>query len=63
MALHDRIETLRFKHAELDEAVRFENARPLPDEQRLTDLKRQKLRIKDMIAVLQPASLEVHLHR
>jgi hypothetical protein len=52
MSLQDRIETLRTKHADLEIALRHEIARPLPDEQSLTDLKRQKLHIKDMIAEL-----------
>jgi len=52
MTLQDRMETLRVRHAELEEAVRCESARPLPDEQHLADLKRQKLRLKDMIALL-----------
>ena len=52
MALQDRIETLRVRHAELEEAVRCETARPLPDEQHLADLKRQKLRLKDMIELM-----------
>ena len=62
MALQDRIETLRVRHAELEEAVRNEVARPLPDEQLLSDLKRQKLRIKDMIAMLQPSAMAAQHH-
>ena len=63
MALQDRIETLRVRHAELEEAVRHEIARPLPDEQLLSDLKRQKLRIKDMIAMLlQPSAMAAQQH-
>jgi hypothetical protein len=49
MSFQDHLETLRARHADLEAAVRQEIARPLPDEQRLTDLKRQKLRLKDMI--------------
>lgn len=52
MSLQDRIETLRAKHAELEVAIRHEIARPLPDDQRLTDLKRHKLHIKDTIVEL-----------
>ena len=63
MALQDRIETLRVRHAELEEAVRHEIARPLPDEQLLSDLKRQKLRIKDRIAMLlQPGAMAAQHH-
>lgn len=50
MSLQDRIETLRTKHAGLEIAIQHEIARPLPDEQNVTGLKRQKLHIKDMIA-------------
>ena len=53
MALQDRIESLRIRHAELDAAVRAEIARPLPNDRQLADLKRQKLRIKDLISHLQ----------
>ena len=52
MSLQDRIETLRIKHAGLEIAIQNEIARPLPDEQNLSGLKRQKLHIKDMIAEL-----------
>jgi hypothetical protein len=52
MSMQDHIAALRARHAELDLALRQEIARPLPDEQRLSDLKRQKLRVKDMIAAL-----------
>ncbi len=52
MTLQDRMGTLRVRHAELEDAVRSESARPLPDEQHLADLKRQKLRLKDMIALM-----------
>jgi hypothetical protein len=52
MALRDRIGTLRTRHAEIDEAIRTENARPHPDEGHLADLKRQKLRLKDQIALM-----------
>jgi len=47
---HDaRIESLRVKHSELDAALQMETRRPLPDGAMITDLKRQKLRIKDEI--------------
>jgi hypothetical protein len=49
MTVHDRILSLKAKHAELDEAIEIENNRPLPDELLLHDLKRRKLRIKDEI--------------
>jgi len=52
MAMQDHIVALHARHAGLEAAVRLEIARPLPDEQRLSELKRQKLRLKDMIAAL-----------
>src|SRR6185437_11508180 len=51
MSLQDRIQTLRAKHADLEADIRQETARPWPDDIHLIKLKRQKLRIKDMIAV------------
>lgn len=50
MSLQDRIESLKAKHAALEDALAFEGSRPHPDETRLNDLKRQKLRIKDEIS-------------
>jgi hypothetical protein len=52
MSMQDHIIALHARHAGLEAAVRLEIARPMPDEQRLSELKRQKLRLKDMIAVL-----------
>jgi len=49
MSLEMHIESLRAKHAELEAAIANENHRPLPDNTLLTDLKRQKLRIKEEI--------------
>lgn len=51
MSLQDRIQTLRAKHADLEADIRHETARPWPDDIHLTELKRQKLRIKDRIAL------------
>jgi hypothetical protein len=53
MPLHDRIEALREKHASLERALDEENSRPLPNEDAIHDLKRQKLRIKDEICELE----------
>jgi hypothetical protein len=49
MSQRDRIEALREKHAALERAIDEENRRPLPNDDILYDLKRQKLRIKDEI--------------
>ena len=47
MSPQDRIEALKAKHAELERAIDEENRRPLPNRDAVSDLKRQKLRIKD----------------
>jgi hypothetical protein len=43
---------LPVKHAEIDRMIQEEEHRPHPDDGALAELKRQKLRIKDEIAVL-----------
>ena len=53
MSLQERIEALKAKHAELERAIDEENRRPLPDRATVSDLKRQKLRIKDEIFQLE----------
>ena len=45
-----RIQSLQSKHQALDDAIVQENARPLPDDNTIAKLKRQKLRIKDELA-------------
>ena len=53
MSLQDRIDTLRARHRNLEEQIDEEVSRPLPNMNMITDLKRQKLRIKDEIALLE----------
>jgi hypothetical protein len=53
MSLQDRIETLRARHASLEQEIDREIHRPLPNRDAVTDLKRQKLRIKDEIFQLE----------
>jgi hypothetical protein len=53
MSLQDRIEALKEKHAELERALDDESKRPLPNQDAVHDLKRQKLRIKDEIYQLE----------
>ncbi len=43
------LQALRAKHAALDEEIAKEMARPLPDEMVISNLKRQKLKIKEEI--------------
>jgi hypothetical protein len=47
MSLHDRIESLKAKHADLESAIESQIRCPNPDNSRINDLKRRKLRIKD----------------
>ncbi len=49
MTMHDYVESLRSKHAYLEQEIDDELHRPLPDQSVLTRLKREKLRIKDEI--------------
>jgi hypothetical protein len=53
MSVNDRIEALREKHASLERAIDEEVHRPFPNQDAITDLKRQKLRIKDEIFQLE----------
>src|SRR5690349_2324446 len=53
MSLQDRIESLRARHRSLEDAIDQEIHRPLPNDDLLHDLKRQKLRIKDEIVQLE----------
>jgi len=52
MAVQNRIRSLRDKHASIDDAITKESARSLPDETRVSELKREKLRVKDAIVEL-----------
>ncbi len=53
MSLQDRLEALRARHRSLEEAIDQEISRPMPNVDMLSDLKRQKLRIKDEIFSLE----------
>ena len=46
-----RAETLRSRHADLEHAVSIEMARPLPDFLRIRELKRRKLRVRNLIVI------------
>ncbi len=56
MSSQDRIEELRAQHRSLEHNLDQEIHRPLPNIDVVTDLKRQKLRIKDEIALLEHSS-------
>ena len=57
MSLQDRLEALRARHRSLEEAIDQEISRPMPNVEMLSDLKRQKLRIKDEIFSLEHTAL------
>jgi hypothetical protein len=52
MSVEEHIAALRSKHAELDHLLTDEGNRPNPDRGLISDLKKQKLRIKDELAHL-----------
>jgi hypothetical protein len=52
MSMEDRVETLKARHAHLEHEIDDEIHRPLPDSIHITELKRQKLRIKEEITRL-----------
>jgi hypothetical protein len=47
MTMQDYVESLRDKHALLEQQIDTELHRPLPDQMLLSRLKREKLKIKD----------------
>jgi len=49
MRHQERIESLRARHEALESKLDFETNRPHPDEIVVSELKKQKLRIKDEI--------------
>jgi hypothetical protein len=57
MSLNDRLETLRTRHRTIEEQIDQENIRPFPNPDMVNDLKKQKLRIKDEIALLEHAAV------
>ncbi len=50
MSLQDRIESLKEKHATIENALESKNNLPHPDEAELAELKKKKLAIKDELA-------------
>lgn len=53
MSPQDRIEALKEQHAALERAIDEENRRPMPNQDAISGLKRQKLRIKDELFQLE----------
>lgn len=52
MSVTEHAESLKSKHQELEHLIEAEEHRPHPDDMLITELKRQKLRIKDQLALL-----------
>ena len=50
MSIEKHLAALEAKHAALDVALEEEGARPLPDQTKISELKKQKLKIKEEIA-------------
>jgi len=55
MAIEARIRELDFRHRSLEKAIEDEAARPAADAMRLSELKRQKLRLKEQMESLRGA--------
>jgi len=49
MTMEDRVESLKARHALLEREIDDEAHRPLPNQIHVTQLKREKLRIKEEI--------------
>ncbi len=49
----DRINTLKLKHTNIEEALRIEGARPMPDFYIIAELKKKKLTLKQEISELE----------
>lgn len=63
MATHEHLASLREKHLLLDDRISREAVRPLPDQTKISRLKREKLKLKDQIARLEGGPmLERALH-
>lgn len=47
--MQPRIDELKRRHANLDEAIDGETHRPLPDQAAIAEMKKQKLKLKEEI--------------
>lgn len=48
----DQIESLKEKHASLEQAIHQESKRPHPDDEAIHSLKKKKLQVKDQLQQL-----------
>lgn len=55
MTIDVRIENLKRKHANLDAEIGGEIQRPIPDQATISELKKEKLKLKDAITSLEEA--------
>ncbi len=53
MSLNKYIDTLKSKHHEIDAEIRLEMSRKMPDFAVISDLKKKKLKLKDMLGRVQ----------
>jgi hypothetical protein len=53
MSMYEHVDSLRTKHARLEQLIDDELHRPLPDQPTVSRLKKEKLRIKEEIERLQ----------
>ncbi len=56
MPMQERLLSLKGKHAALDAELAAELQRPLPDTTHCTEIKREKLRLKEQILSLQEST-------
>ena len=56
MALQEHVESLRAKHVRLERLIDEEMHRPLPDQSLVTQMKREKLRLKEELEKLKVRS-------
>ncbi|MCB1454705.1 MAG: DUF465 domain-containing protein [Nitratireductor sp.] len=50
-----RIQSLRARHSDLENRIRFEQARPAPDSLQIMVMKRLRLRLRDRISNMERA--------
>lgn len=55
MALSSHLEQLQSKHSQLDTKIQLELRHPIPDTLRLSEMKKEKLRIKELLSHIQAA--------
>ncbi|MFO1035778.1 MAG: YdcH family protein [Geminicoccaceae bacterium] len=58
MPIEDHVDSLRAKHAHLEQMIEEEQHRPMPDQVLISRLKKEKLRLKEEMEHLRP-----HLRR